>query len=308
MLDYLSLRAVAAIIQTGSFEKAATMLHVTPSAVSQRVKLLEERLGTVLIVRGNPCTATETGEWLCRHMEQVGMLEQALFRQLPALADPDTPQQNVTLHIATNADSLETWFLSAATAFAKATGYLLNIAVDDQQHTAGWLQRGRVIAAVTGLSKPVQGCRVYPLGSLRFRATANPEFFQRYFADGVTPETIIRAPALTYNQKDHLQNQWVQQTLGQTLTYPTHWLPSTQGFVVATLSGLGWGVNPAQSVRAHLEAGRLIEIIPDTPLDVPLFWQVSRLAEASLAGLTREILATARRELVQDYAALSLQV
>lgn len=308
MLDYLSLRALAAIIQTGSFEKAANSLNVTPSAVSQRVKLLEERLGTVLIVRGNPCIATETGEWLCRHMEQVGMLEQALFKQLPELADPDTPPQNVTVHIATNADSLATWFLPAVTAFTKQTGYLLNMVVDDQQHTGSWLQRGRVMAAVTGLGKPVQGCRVYPLGALRFQAVANSDFFQRYFADGVTAETIVHAPMLTFNQKDDLQSQWVQQTLGQSAGCPTHWLPSTQGFVDAVLLGLGWALNPAMLISSHLAAGRLIELMPGSTLDVPLFWQVSRLAEASLAGLTREIIATARRELVQDYAALSLRV
>lgn len=299
MLDYLSLQALAAIVRTGSFEKAAHALHVTPSAISQRVKLLEERLGTVLIVRGTPCTATEKGEWLCRHMEHVGMLEQELFKQLPALADSGMQQQEVTLHIATNADSLGTWFLPAVTAFSKATGYLLNIAVEDQQHTTGWLQRGKVIAAVTGLSKPVQGCRVYPLGSLRFHATASPDFFKRYFADGVTPENIVRAPTLTFNQKDYLQMQWVQQTLGQSLTCPTHWLPSTQGFLDAALGGLCWCMNPAVLAKDHLTAGRLIELIPDTPLDVPLFWQISRLAESSLAGLTQEILARARHELVQ---------
>ena len=44
MLDYPALRAVAAVVQTGGFEKAARVLNVTPSAVSQRVKQLEERL------------------------------------------------------------------------------------------------------------------------------------------------------------------------------------------------------------------------------------------------------------------------
>ncbi|SPZ33728.1 chromosome replication initiation inhibitor protein [Agrobacterium tumefaciens] len=61
MLDYPAMRAVALVAQTGSFEKAAQVLCVTPSAVSQRIKQLEERLGVVLIVRGNPCVATEKG-------------------------------------------------------------------------------------------------------------------------------------------------------------------------------------------------------------------------------------------------------
>ena len=58
MLDYPSLFALAAVVKEGSFERAARALHVTPSAVSQRIRLLEERLGCALVVRGQPCQAT----------------------------------------------------------------------------------------------------------------------------------------------------------------------------------------------------------------------------------------------------------
>lgn len=298
MLDYSALRAVSAVVQTGSFEKAAGILNVTPSAVSQRVKQLEERLGVVLIVRGNPCTATEKGEWLCRHMENVGMLEGELFEHLPGLIDPGEPRQGVTLHIATSADSLATWFLPAVSNFARHSRYLMNIAIDDEDHTAEWLQRGRVIAAVTSLEKPIQGCRRLSLGALRYHATASPDFIARHFAEGVTPEAIMNAPALTFNQKDRLQSRWIRQTLGEDLTYPTHWLPSPQSFIEASLSGMGWGMNPTQFAREHLESGRLVELIPNTPLDVPLYWQMNRLAADRLAELTREVTTIASHRLL----------
>lgn len=294
MLDYPALQAVAAIVQTGSFERAAKILHVTPSAVSQRVKLLEERLGAVLIIRGNPCTATEKGEWLCRHIEHVGMLESELFKSLPALAEPQEPRPQVTLHIATNADSLGSWFLPAIAEFTAQSGYLVNLAVDDQEHTAEWLQGGRVLAAVTSLEKPIPGCRSIPLGTLRYHATASAEFHERHFAHGVTAAAIASAPMLTFNQKDNLQSQWIAQTLGQKILGPTHWLPSTQSFVDACLLGIGWGMNPHLLVREHLQTGRLVEIIPATPLDVPLFWQVNRLSSAQLSGLTDAVVRTAR--------------
>ena len=164
MLDYPALRAVATVVQTGSFERAAKALNVTPSAVSQRVKLLEERLGVVVIERGVPCTATERGEWLCRHMEHVGMLETELMANLPGLVGPSEPTPRVTLNIATNSDSLATWFLPAVAAFTRASDYLLKVAVDDEDHTVEWLQRGRVLAAVTSIAKPVQGCRAIRSG------------------------------------------------------------------------------------------------------------------------------------------------
>ena len=298
MLDYPALRAVTSVVQTGSFEKAAIALSITPSAVSQRVKHLEERLGVVLIVRGNPCVATEKGEWLCRHMENVGMLESELFKHLPSLVREEDAQQRVTLHIATNADSLGTWFVKAMSSFAKQSRYLLNIAVDDQDHTAQWLQRGRVLAAVTSLEKPIQGCRRLSLGALRYRATASPDFVERYFAKGVTQVTLADAPALTFNQKDRLQSQWIAQVMGCDIAHPTHWLPSTQSFVEASLSGMGWGMNPEQLVKEHLQSGRLVELIPDTPLDIPLYWQMNRLAADHLNELTREVVRTAKAVLI----------
>lgn len=298
-MDYAGLRAVAMVVQTGSFEKAALALHVTPSAISQRVKQLEERLGAVLVLRGNPCTATEKGEWVCRHMEHVGMLESELFSQLPALLSSDEVSSRVTLHIATNADSLGTWFLKAVSTFTHQSGFLLNVAVDDQDHTAEWLQRGRVLAAVTSLEKPVQGCRVTPLGFLRYHATASPAFIDRYFPKGVTETELAQAPALTFNQKDRLQQQWISQVFGASIVHPTHWLPSTQSFVDAALLGMGWGMNPALLVRNHLAEGRLVELVAGTPLDVPLFWQVNRLAADRLKSLTDAVVEVARRELVQ---------
>ena len=71
MLDYAALQALAAVLREGSFERAAQRLHVTPSAVSQRIKQLEERAGQVLVQRGSPCTGTEAGRHLCLHLEQV---------------------------------------------------------------------------------------------------------------------------------------------------------------------------------------------------------------------------------------------
>lgn len=298
MIDYPSLRAVAMVAQTGSFERAAAALNVTPSAVSQRVRNLEERLGVTLIVRGAPCTATEKGEQLCRHLERVGLLERELFAQLPGLAESEDSRQPVTIHVATNADSLATWFIRAVADFARQSGCLFGIAVDDQDHTADWLRRGRVLAAVTAMGRAVAGCRMTPLGALRYRATASPDFMARYFPDGVMAASLAHAPALTFNQKDSLQHRWIQQVLGHDVAYPTHWLPSAQSFVDAGLAGLGWGMNPASLVEDHLATGRLVELVPDTPMDVALFWQINRLAADQLAALTKDVIAVARQELL----------
>lgn len=299
MIDYAALRAVAAVVQSGSFERAAGLLHVTPSAVSQRVKALEDRLGFFLIRRGTPCTATEKGEWLCRHLEQVGLLEAELLRQLPALGGAGAEAGRVTLHVATNADSLATWFIEAAAAFTEETGHLLDIAVDDEGQTADWLAHGRVVAAVTSREKPIPGCRRIALGALRYGAMASPGFIARHFAQGLTEAAFAQAPVLVYSRHDALQTRWLRETLGLAPLCPTHWLPSTHAFLDGSLAGMGWCMNPLSLAAPHLAAGRLLDLAPARPLDVPLYWQVNRLAADLLVPLTRAVERAATRGLVR---------
>ena len=293
MLDYALLAALAAVIRTGSFERAAQQLHVTPSAVSQRVKLLEERLGTILVVRGVPCTGTPAGQRLCQHVEQVSLLESELRHELPGIQHAGPP---VTVRIAVNADSLATWFVAA---MAQTPDCLFDLVLDDQEHSADWLRRGEVLAAVTASAKPVQGCDSTPLGALRYLATASPAFVHRHFLEGLDDASLARAPRLTFNSKDRLQTRWTRQAFGTEIASPTHWLPSSQAFIDAALAGLGWGMNPERLVAGHLRDGRLVALVPDQPLDVPLFWQRSRIASSTLADITRAVLSTARAMLQQ---------
>lgn len=295
MLDYAALAALAAVVREGSFDRAARALHVTPSAVSQRVRLLEERVGCALVVRGQPCRATETGRRLCQHVDRVRLLEQDLQGALPALAPEGVAR--VALPVAVNADSLATWFAPALARFAAAAPVLVELAVDDQDHTTEWLRSGAVLAAVTGTARPAAGCSVRPLGAMRYVAAASPAFAKRHFAGGVGAGTLARAPSLVFNTKDDLQDRWVRRQCHRHVELPRHTLPSTQAFVTAAAAGMGWGLQPLALVAPLLADGTLVELVPGTPLDVPLHWQHARAASALLDGLGREVAAAARAAL-----------
>ncbi|MHA6262773.1 LysR family transcriptional regulator ArgP [Arenibacterium sp. CAU 1754] len=286
------LNALAAILRRGSFEAAAADLSVTPSAISQRIKAFEDRIGASLINRGSPCTATPVGARLAKHAEDVGLLENQLSRELSL----DMPAGQTILRIAVNADSLATWFVNA---MANVPDVLFDLVIDDQDYSADWLKRGEVSAAITASGKPVAGCDAIALGSQRYIATASPAFFKHWFADGVTPETLAVAPCLTFNAKDSLQRAWIEARFDRRLSPPAHYLPSTHAFVDAARAGVGWGMNPEPLVRGPVRNGRLVPLIPKTPLDVPLTWQVSRIMAPALAPLTRTVLAAAAKRLVQ---------
>lgn len=296
MLDYPSLFALAAVVQEGSFERAARVLHVTPSAVSQRIRLLEERVGCALVIRGQPCIATEIGRRLCQHVDRVRLLEYELRGELPALESDDRVLVNVP--VAVNADSLATWFTPAMTAFAIQAPVLMQVAVDDEGHTAEWLRRGSVLAAVTAVEQPASGCSSRALGAMRYVAAASPVFVARYFPKGVNADDLVVAPSLMFNRKDELQQRWVNRLCDRHIELPRHTLPSPQGFVAAAMAGMGWSLHPLALIRGQLDSGQLVELVPDTPLDVPLYWQQARAASTLLEGLTNSVVQLAGSELL----------
>jgi LysR family transcriptional regulator (chromosome initiation inhibitor) len=296
MLDPAQLAALAAVHRRGSFDLAAAELHVTPSAISQRIKALEETAGTLLIRRGAPCSASDAGLRLIRHFDEIALLERTLAADLPGLAPGPS-----TLRIAVNADSLATWVIPA---LAATPGFLFDLVIDDQDVSQDWLRRGEVVAAITSHPGPLQGCDTLALGALRYRATASPAFMARWFPAGVTDAALGVAPSLTFSDKDRLQDRWAASRTGprgdpaRRMAWPTHRMASSQAFVEACLAGLGWAMNPEPMVQPHLAAGTLVELHPDLPLDVALYWQFTRLAAPALRPLTDAIRAAATQTLV----------
>jgi LysR family transcriptional regulator, chromosome initiation inhibitor len=295
MLDYAALSAVAFVVREGSFERAAERLGITPSAVSQRVRTIEERLGSILIVRGQPCVATDLGRRLCAHVSQVQLLEAdvALATSLSTGVE-DVP---ITLKVAVNSDSIATWFPEAAANFAKTTGYLLEFIIEDEALTADRLRSGEVMGAVSADPGTVQGCKTIELGSLEYLACCSPDFAARYFSNGVTEEALRRAPCLRFERRDSLQARWAREAHGIELDAPTHWVPSTSGFLNFALQGMAWAMHPTILARPRIADDELVELTSGTPIGVKLFWTVTRLHATALKTLTDAVLDVGRSRL-----------
>lgn len=293
--DSRHLAALSAILRLGSFEAAAGALSVTQSAISQRLKALEEQVGTVLVLRETPCVGTDAGRRLAAHAEAVALLEEQASRDLGQEASD--ANQTARLRIAVNADSLATWFLGA---LDKIDDTLFDLVVDDESHSAEWLRKGEVLAAVTQTPRPIQGCDVIELGTLRYIATANPSFVKKWFPDGVTSQGMKTAPMLRFSAKDELQNDWLGARFGRGITPPSHTMPSAQAFVEAARRGIGWGMNPQPLVNRLVRRGILVPLVETgATYDKPLYWQVSRMMRPVLEPLTKAVRARANDVLIQ---------
>lgn len=282
-LDPARLAALAAVAEEGTFEAAARRLHVTPSAVSQRVKALEEQAGQVLVLRSRPCRPTPAGRRLVRLAGQIATLQAEAAREVGGA------RGLLRVPVAVNADSLSTWFPAALAGLPEHV--VVEVHREDQDHSADLLRDGAVMAAVTADARPVQGCRVRPLGAMRYLAVASPAFRARWFADGLGG--LLRAPTLTFNRKDALQERFARRTLGRVGSPPVHYVPSSSAFVELVEAGLGWGMVPEQAAAGPVARGSLVTLA-EGGLDVPLHWQHWRLEAATLTDLTRRVERAAR--------------
>ncbi len=278
-LDAGQLAALSAAVEFGSFESAAEHLHVTPSAISQRIKALEQRVGQVLVLREKPCVATAAGTPLLRLAAQTALLQ---AEALAEMSGGSTDRTRIALAI--NADSMATWFTGV---LSKLPEVLFDIRIEDQDHSTRLLREGVVMGAVTTERSPVSGCRVEALGVMRYLPVATPEFVTRFLPDGLTADAAATAPSLAWNRDDALQDQLVHKVLRRSVRRPVHYIPTAEGFGAAVRAGLGWGMYPEQLID-----GTFVPITGQH-LDVPLYWQCWKLDSSTVTQVTGAVRAAA---------------
>jgi LysR family transcriptional regulator (chromosome initiation inhibitor) len=303
--DSRQLEALSAVVTEGSFDAAARALHVTPSAVSQRIRALENAAGSVLVRRARPVVATASGQALLRLARQTDLLGAEVAAELgaddatgrPGEDDVDrgAPHGLVTVPLAVSADSLATWVLPA---LARVDGVTFDLYRADDSRTADLLREGVVMAAVTSQTAQVQGCRSTPLGIMRYRPACTRAFAERWFPDGPTPDALAAAPVVVFDRTDDLQDRYLRERAPGARP-PRHHVPSTVEYEETIHLGLGWGMllerpslgrHPAGDGAGPLEA--------DTVIDIPLYLQQWKLRSAVLDRVAAALRKEATRELL----------
>lgn len=282
---------VAVVVDEGTLDAAARRLHITPSAVSQRIKTLEEQLGRVVLVRSKPARPTEAGAAVVRLAREFALLEHDALTELG-----DDAGGRIAMPLAVNADSLGTWFLEPLARLAQRHPVVFELHRDDQDFTAKLLESGTVMGAVTSRATPVSGCRATPLGVMRYRAVATPGFVSEWFADGVTAGALAVAPLVDFDRRDDLQSGWLTARDVDPSRPPRHLVPASNDFATAVKLGLGWGLLPGFQSDAELADGRLVPL-GDPPIDVPLHWQQWNLRSPLLDAVADAVVSEGRRVL-----------
>lgn len=281
------------VIDSGSFEQAAMLLHLTPSAVSQRVRALELFLGTPLVLRTRPCRATPAGQRLLQTLRRVQSLEEDL--QAEFAGEQAAPP---SISIALNNDTLASWFLPALAPFLMHEQVLIDLILDNQDHTYTLLEAGHALGCISTEAQPMRGCMVELLGAMRYRCMASPAFREHWFAKGMTRAAVQRAPVVVFDRKDRLQTDFLLRHYGLTEdAWPRHFIPAADPYMQAIALGLGWGMLPELQMEKLQKQGALVDIAPQRPTDVALYWHSWKVQSPRMERLSKTLVQTARQVL-----------
>jgi len=292
MLDYKLIEALARVVSEGGFERAAKVLYITQSAVSQRIRQLEDQYGQLLLTRASPPQPTAAGQALLKHYQQVKLLEDGLSAELTAAAT----QGPATLAIGINADSLDSWFLAALRPLLQQFNLLIDLRVDDQEQTHQFLREGEVVGCISNEAKPMPGCRVEFLGVMNYRLLATPAFIARWFPAGLTLAAAQLAPAVIFNRKDHLHQQFFTQYLGGLpTTLPCHYIPAPEPFLRVITDGFCYGMVPDWQTAELRNSGKLLELVAGAVYPVELYWHCWNLQSKPLADFSQQLIRGARQ-------------
>lgn len=279
------LRTFVAVVERGTLEAAARELSITPSAVSQRIKALEQSLGRALLQRVKPVRPTESGEVVLQLARQLNLVTADALAQLTGGGDL------VPVSLVVNSDSLATWAMPALAAAARA-GVLLEVTRDDQDHSTSSLRDGSVMAVVSSDAAPQPGCTVRRLGTMVYRPMATAEFAERWFPDGPTPDALSRAPLVIFDRRDDLQAAWLRRQSRRRLQPPHHVVPESVSYRNAVANGLGWGMIPTlQAIDP------LVPLVEGADLTVRLYWHQWKLQSESLQLVANEFARAAAEQL-----------
>lgn len=292
-LDYRGLAVLDAVAASGSFEKAALMLGISQSAVSQRIKALEDAAGRLLIVRGTPSVPTGLGQRLVVHHRHVKLMEAALDIDLGR--DASLPH----VAVAVDADSLGTWFGQALAPLLSPPRCQLSVQHADSELALRLVREGAVFACVAGDdgSDSATGTSSTPLGLMRYTCVATPAFAGHWFGDGFSAGAVTLAPAVVSERK--LLARYLAQQFGISAPFPHHTLPVSGALENCITSGVAYGLMPELHALSQIAMGQLVDLTPGKTHSTALAWHAWNIDTPFTRTLSEHVIDTARRYLLQ---------
>ncbi|PSW16740.1 hypothetical protein C9J01_07030 [Photobacterium rosenbergii] len=294
MLDNKEMETLIAIVDGQSFDNAARQLHISPGAVSQRIKSLENRVGSSVLVRTTPPQTTEVGKQVLGYARRMLLLQNELDLALKHGIDNDS----LSLAIAVNHDSLSCWFMDVIDHFSDRPNLSFDIRTSNTVSTQTLLKSGEVIAAITSKANHLGGCKTRYLGQLEYLPVCSQSYFKHYFKNGINNEQLSSSPVAIFDREDDLVDRYLSIHGVERKQQRTHYFPSSHVLLDAVNCGVAWTMLPKLLIENQPLPSELITLSPH-PIFVDLYWNTWEQESEIVAQVERTVLSLAQRKLVQ---------
>lgn len=279
MLDKIKCEAFSAVVETGSFEKAGRKLCISQSAISQRIRLLEERLGKILIVRERPCKPTPFGAELYAYLQRASILENSFLKNI---TDKNTKFRR--LPIAASIGTFESLLFPILAKYCLFESLTIDIKIDTLSNTVDLLKKGEVQACVTSEPEMISGCSSVHLGNMVYCIVASESFIEKWFKNGINRESLRNAPSVLFNENEKIHFDFLETHFGLTKNMiPFHIIPSSDSYIAGLSYDLGYGLIPKCKLSQKVWDLGIKEISSEYRISIPLYWhQLSFISSSVL--------------------------
>jgi DNA-binding transcriptional LysR family regulator len=266
--DYNQLRAFVAVGEHLSFSRAAEVLGVSPSALSQMVRGLEERVGVRLLNRTTRSVAlTEAGANLFQRVRPAVSELGAAIGQVRRVRE--RPSGTVRVHAFRSA--AETYLDPILRDFAERfPDVVLDITLDDAvvDVVAGGFDAALRIGEV--IERDMIAVRLGP--DLRQIAVASPDYLAKQ-GRPEHPRDLVNHRCIRWRWSGHKtpyaweffeKDGWFSVTVDGPLI-----VSDKEMALRATLQGIGIGFPVEDTVAGHIAAGRLVPLLQEWSAPFP---------------------------------------
>jgi len=275
------LRAVAAIVETGSITAAAGVLHVTPPAVSTQLKTLEEGLGASVMTRGpdGKIALTPVGETVLSTTRKIETALEQCLERIAAL------QAGRAGYVSIGVVSTGKYFAPGLVSDLKALHPEIEIGlkVGNRDTIVEALSRGEIELAIMGRPPQMPEVLADELGPHPYVIIAAPTHRLAQAAT-ITPQALLSETFLGREEGSGtriLMRRYLDR-IGEGLPYRMIEMGTNETIKQAVMAGLGIAVISGHTIVPELEAGRLATL-PGEGLPIWRSWYLVRLKETEIS-------------------------
>jgi DNA-binding transcriptional LysR family regulator len=279
-----TLGLIDAVHRTGSMAAAAREIGLVPSALTYRIRQVEDALDVLLFDRSSRrAQLTEAGKELLREGNRVLLELESIANRVKRVATGWEPQ----LTLAVDSIISRTTMMELCEAFfALGPPTRLKLREEALSGTLQTLYGGQADLAIGVVLEPSsRGLHSKVLGNLRFVYVVAPHHPLAQAAEPVTDDMMLQhrvvAVADSVQRGDGM-------TVGLLGGQDVFTVPGMLAKLDAQLRGLGAGFLPEYLARPHIDTGRLVEKAvaqPPRVVRVSYAWRDKGMGMGSVAGL-----------------------